>query len=763
MPEIKVPASRQTFEVRTAGAARSTDAAAQSPASGAPTADPAAPAGPQPEAPARPQPRAPSAPPPVPPIAAPDRPAYGPTAERGDRATTGPAERQGTAYGPAAEGGDRPPGAAPADRPVYGPADGEAPAERPRHMRSARAARAAGAGPASDAPSTDEHRQGGPLGRLRLPLGWGTQRQRLYALVAAVPVVLLVLLIVAWAVDTTVLSGQVLRNVDLAGQDISGKGEDALPEVISALAEELAVHPVTIRMQVPTAQGGASAGQTEERTYSTIAGDLGLTVDEDATVQAALDEGRGDSFFVRPFHWLASFFSSREVPVRYTVNELQTVATLQALQGADLTAASEPTIRLENGNFVPQEGRAGLGIDADEVVDALPDAAVAAESMSTDDPIVLDVEQTPIEPRFTVEDAQALADRANGMTAQGFTVQVDTANLPLSTEQLRSWITPTVTDSGLDLMFNGQAVKDTVGQMVAALVEPQNASVTLENGQPVVIPGRNGIALRNDDADVRVWDAMNHGETSVALEAQAAEPEFSTEEVQAWGIAQAIGGNRGWRNGAAIDGPAPGFTTYHNAGEARVTNIHRIADLVRGAVIPPGGTFSVNDHVGRRTTANGFVEAGAIRNGVHVPEVGGGVSQFGTTLFNAAYFAGLDILEYQSHSEWFTRYPRGREATLGYPHPDVVIQNNTPYGVMIWTSYTGSSLTVTMYSTPYATAEQTGITESPQGQCMVVTTTRTRTYPNGETDNDTFRSTYRPGENLNCEGQPISSTTTTAP
>ncbi|HET7719864.1 MAG TPA: VanW family protein, partial [Acidimicrobiales bacterium] len=182
-----------------------------------------------------------------------------------------------------------------------------------------------------------------------------------------------------------------------------------------------------------------------------------------------------------------------------------------------------------------------------------------------------------------------------------------------------------------------------------------------------------------------------------------------------------------------------------------VTNIHRIADLVRGALIPPGGSFSVNGHVGRRTTENGFVAAGAIRNGEHVNEVGGGVSQFATTLFNAAYFAGLDITTYQAHSEYFSRYPRGREATMGFPNPDLVLQNNTPYGVMIWTSYTASSLTVTLYSTPYALGEQTGIREGSSGNCRVVTTTRTRTFVDGSPPvTDEFRATYRPGPGQFC-------------
>jgi vancomycin resistance protein YoaR len=194
----------------------------------------------------------------------------------------------------------------------------------------------------------------------------------------------------------------------------------------------------------------------------------------------------------------------------------------------------------------------------------------------------------------------------------------------------------------------------------------------------------------------------------------------------------------------------PGFTTFHAAGESRVTNIHRIADIVRGTIVPPGATFSVNDRVGRRTTANGFVEAGAIRDGEHVSEVGGGVSQFATTLFNAAYFAGLDIEEYQAHSEYFSRYPRGREATMGFPAPDLAFRNDTPYGIMIWTSYTGSSLTVTLYSTPYATAEQTGISESRSGNCTVVTTTRTIHFPDKPDETDTFRATYRPGPGQFC-------------
>ena len=197
--------------------------------------------------------------------------------------------------------------------------------------------------------------------------------------------------------------------------------------------------------------------------------------------------------------------------------------------------------------------------------------------------------------------------------------------------------------------------------------------------------------------------------------------------------------------------PVASFTTYHAAGEARVTNIHRIADLLAGTVIEPGGSFSVNDTIGPRTRAKGFVTAGVIERGVFTESVGGGISQFATTLFNAAFFAGLEFEEYQSHSIYITRYPYGREATLSYPAPDLEIRNQTPHGVLIWPTYTGSSITVNLWSTRTMSVEQTGQSEAPAGNCTRVTTQRTRTsLGSGERSVDTVQATYRPGEGINC-------------
>jgi vancomycin resistance protein YoaR len=130
--------------------------------------------------------------------------------------------------------------------------------------------------------------------------------------------------------------------------------------------------------------------------------------------------------------------------------------------------------------------------------------------------------------------------------------------------------------------------------------------------------------------------------------------------------------------------------------------------------------------------------------------VGGGISQFATTLFNAAFFGGLEYGAYQSHSIYIERYPYGREATLSYPEPDLVIENPSPYGVLIWPTYTASSITVTLYSTPWATGAPTAQTESQVGACTRVTTERTRTFRDGRTVKDRVLATYRPAEGVTC-------------
>ncbi|HUW03496.1 MAG TPA: VanW family protein [Acidimicrobiales bacterium] len=536
------------------------------------------------------------------------------------------------------------------------------------------------------------------------------------------PVVVISLLIAGWAVDTSVSSGEVPRNTELAGRGIGGLTESDLGISVAAVADEYAATEITI------ASG--------EETYRTTAGQLGLAIDEPATIDAALLIAEARALPARPFAWVGAIVSPNEVEPVFHVDSASLNAEMSRLEGDRRTAPVEPSVSFFLDSIVAVPGEPGQGIDVDAFADDLLRAADRAGLASFE----VSVEPGPIAPKIADADAEALAAEALALTEDPITVAVGVDEVQIEPETQRSWITSDITEAGLTTTFDVELIQQSLKNQLSATAEsPIDATFTIEGGVPVLVPGRSGTGCCAPDSGEKVLDALQSGVDRVELALIEREPDLTNEEAEALGIVAEVGSPGEF-----------GPTTRHACCQNRVTNIHRISDIVRGAIILPGETFSVNDYVGKRTIEKGFVADGVIYDGVLTEDVGGGVSQFATTLFNAALFAGLDFGEYQSHSLYISRYPKGHEATISFPAPDLEIVNNTPFGVMIWPEYTDTSLTVRLYSTPFV---QVGIgepTSSPSGNCTRFTTPRTRTYPDGSTDNDTVSARYRPGEGISC-------------
>lgn len=558
------------------------------------------------------------------------------------------------------------------------------------------------------------------------------RRRRWLIPVLVAPFVLVVLACAAWAIDTSF--GGVPRNVRLAGTSIGGRSEDELLTRVQDVADDLAHTPVEIT--------------SRDATYRTTASEIGLTVDPERTAARALHVGAEDFVLVRPFEWMASFLTPRDAPLGLRINEEQVTTKLIELEGDARTPPIEPALKLVDGALQVVAGKDGRGIDAGRVRSAL---SVAAASWVPGETIKIQVARGPVPPLGSPTEARAAASAAESLVGHPITLTTPSGDRELSSRVLRGWVALKSSSDGMvsPVLDPAKVAAGVRAAFADVQGHPVDATFSVVDGVPVIRPGEPGKVCCGADAAKLIEAALRAGDDAVSLQLVDGPPAFTVDDAKALGITQAIGGNHAWRDGAATTAGA-GFTTYHARTGARVINIHRIADLVRGAVVAPGETFSINDYVGKRTLENGFVIAGAISKGEHVEEIGGGISQFATTTFNAAFFAGLDINESQAHSEYFDRYPRGREATMGFPSPDLRFTNNTPYGILIWPTYTSTSLTVTLYSTPYITADQTGITEGASGRCQVVTTMRTRTYPDGQTKTDKFRARYRPGPGEGC-------------
>lgn len=131
----------------------------------------------------------------------------------------------------------------------------------------------------------------------------------------------------------------------------------------------------------------------------------------------------------------------------------------------------------------------------------------------------------------------------------------------------------------------------------------------------------------------------------------------------------------------------------------RVNNIVQIADAINGSEIMPGQTWSMNETAGPRTEERGYYPAPGIENGVYTDQIGGGVCQVSSTLYNAALLAELEIVESKRHS-WPSAYvPYGLDATISTGGPDLVIQNNrnTPIYIIANVNRPERTCTVDIY------------------------------------------------------------------
>ena len=210
---------------------------------------------------------------------------------------------------------------------------------------------------------------------------------------------------------------------------------------------------------------------------------------------------------------------------------------------------------------------------------------------------------------------------------------------------------------------------------------PQDATFAVNGNRVSVVPARRGIEL----AVGRIAAAIVAAPTTSELRTlfNEAKPDLTT-----------VGAHK-----LRIRRLVSEFTTPYPCCASRVTNIQRAAQILDGYVIRPGARFSLNEALGERTTERGFVSAPMIAAGGRLEDaIGGGVSQVATTFYNAAFFAGLELIAHTPHSFYISRYPMGREATVSWGGPELIFRNDWPAGILVKVTALDTSITVRFYS-----------------------------------------------------------------
>jgi vancomycin resistance protein YoaR len=226
-----------------------------------------------------------------------------------------------------------------------------------------------------------------------------------------------------------------------------------------------------------------------------------------------------------------------------------------------------------------------------------------------------------------------------------------------------------VSNGLLELTIDAGALHAAIAPALAPLEEPPvdaRFEITEQNTVNVV-PSHDGRVIDMD----AVTAAILRGERRITAPLEDKTPVHDTAWARSLGIVRQVSA----------------YTTEYPAGETRVTNIHRGADLLNNTVV----------EIGPRTAERGFVTAPVFAEGEFFDDYGGGVSQLATTTYNAAFWGGYADVTHQPHTIYISRYPAGREATVNYGAIDLQFRNDTHHGVLIRTYYSDTSVTVAFY------------------------------------------------------------------
>jgi len=491
----------------------------------------------------------------------------------------------------------------------------------------------------------------------------------------AVPALLLLLPLVVYLVDRTANQGEVPRNVSVVGIDVGGLSQDDATVVVRAYESNLQANPATFVI----------SGSTYELDPITV----GLTADVEGAVTEALDQRSGGmiSGFVP---WLHGFTEQVDVDLVISVDDAAIDTHLDNWeQDAISSPAYEGAIAVVDGDIEFDYPRIGEKIDKPAAHTIVSSVLTQPERETTELPLI---DSVPVMTEADVDDAVTTLER---MVSRPVLLYDEDQNRILTVKPSdisNATIVEIVHNSPPQV--NISLSVDRVAEILDPHREefeqpPVNADieVDIETDKVTIIPSKNATVLDPEGVAVELLKAAtSDSATGTLVFTDGEEPEFTTADAEAFGPIELVSE----------------FTTK-TPGVNRVHNIHLMADTIDGSVVWPGEEFSINEVVGPRTEAKGFKRDGAIIGGEvtccdEPANVGGGVSQYATTFYNAVFFGCYEDIDHTPHSIYISRYPEGREATMGYPGPDVVFRNDSDVPIIIRNSYDGdSTITVRFY------------------------------------------------------------------
>jgi vancomycin resistance protein YoaR len=494
-------------------------------------------------------------------------------------------------------------------------------------------------------------------------------RTRFRILVAVGSIIALFLL--AILVDAAVYYNKVHSGVSVSGQAMGGLTRDEATARLTTLVKD--------------AQGKKIVLTSGDKSWTILPTDVGTTMDVAGAVSAAMAVSREGNFLMDLGRRFKLYFSHVDLPLNGTVDSAKMDKLLaDVAQELDISPVNAG-LTIEGSKIKVIDGQKGRVVDQVSLREQLKALLLSLHSTELTVPLVVK------EPDVQAEDNQEALDQARTMISAPLVLKDRDNTWTLTPEQIAAYmdftseeqngvsiLVPYISPKKMESFFQGIADK--------VATEPVSATFKSDGEKAWVVPGILGQALDPEKtAQALTAASLKTVGRTVEVAVTTTEPALTTEAAEAMGIKDKLSS----------------YTTPEYAGSAnRQVNVRITTEYASNVMLAPGDEYNFDKQIGPRTAARGYLTAPGIVGPGKLEDVfGGGICQVSTTLFNAVFFAGLEVTERKNHSIYIDHYPKGRDATVSAGGPNLRFKNDTQHYIWIRGTSNGIKTTFTIYGT----------------------------------------------------------------
>lgn len=504
-------------------------------------------------------------------------------------------------------------------------------------------------------------------------------------------------------------SGRIYRGVEVGPAEVGGKTVSEAREIVAAEA----VGPLKeIRLSGP--QDANFTGD-----------ELGISLDTEATMDKAYSIGREGSVFARLGDRVGAAWGMVSVrpEVRYAPDIART--KIQEHAGRLDKRPTEGTVEVSDGAVVV--GPSATGYETD-VEGTLADLDLAVSEFSGE----AEVAGRVLKPKVTTAEAEAAAARAEEVVSGPVKFAAGQKSWTLSEAEAGEALRFVPKDGRMEVSLGGNDLRNLLAEPIQELtVEPREASLVAGASGVTVTESRTGKAVQEDEFFADLKKGLFEGRREYEIPVITDEPELTTDEAEAMRPTDLLGSYR------------TDYTLSSDKSPERVENLKIASNAVSGKLLAPGEVFSFNELAAPLK----YNETHVIVDGKETMADGGGLCQVASTLYNAANYAGLEIVERNAHFSELPYIRPGMDATVWFGALDMRFKNTTSGYLLIQESADADGYVyASIYGRPTGTQVEMNSKPTYRGKDASIWVTYKRITENGKVtfDGSIFTTAYQP-------------------